>query len=39
MYRGLQSPLSKVALHTSHRLILGLALVTLLFVPIQEVSA
>ena len=39
MNRGLQSLLSKVGLHTSYRLFLGLALGTLLLVPIQEVSA
>ena len=39
MYRGLQSLLSKVGLRPSRRLILGLALATLLLVPIQEASA
>ncbi len=39
MYRGRQVLLSKVGLRTSRRLILVLALATLLLAPIQEVSA
>jgi molybdate transport system substrate-binding protein len=39
VYKAPQSPLSKVGLQTSRRLILGLALPALLFAQIREVSA